>query len=180
MESLLLVAVAVALCHHSSRLVNAAVWASRGEEKGEPAGRLGFPGLDRMRLLLALVLFAKSLLRTTGCLASRMLREHWRWVVIPAAWALMSYLILDYTSSQVAEKRQESLASMCDERARMLQYQVNVSMNSLQALAILISTFHHSKNPSSAIDQVGRYTCSAIKLKEAFFFPAVCGESHLI
>ena len=92
----------------------------------------------------------------------------------------MSYLILDYTSFQVAEKRQESLASMCDERARMLQYQVNVSMNSLQALAILISTFHHSKNPSSAIDQVGRYTCSAIKLKEAFFFPAVCGESHLI
>ena len=72
--SLLLVAVAVALCHHSSRLVNAAVWASRGEEKGEPAGRLGFLGLDRMRLLLALVLFAKSLLRTTGCLASRMLR----------------------------------------------------------------------------------------------------------
>ncbi|CAD6270815.1 unnamed protein product [Miscanthus lutarioriparius] len=107
-----------------------------------------------MRLLLALVLFAKSLLRTTGCLASRMLREHWRWVVIPAAWALMSYLILDYTSSQVAEKRWESLVSMCHERARMLKYQVNVSMNSLQALAILISTFHHSKNPSSAIDQM--------------------------
>lgn len=55
-------------------------------------------------------------------------------------------------SAQV-EKRRETLENMCDERARMLQDQFNVSMNHLQALAILVSTFHHAKNPS-AIDQV--------------------------
>lgn len=55
-------------------------------------------------------------------------------------------------SAQV-EKRRETLGNMCDERARMLQDQFNVSMNHLQALAILVSTFHHAKNPS-AIDQV--------------------------
>ena len=43
--------------------------------------------------------------------------------------------------------------SMCDERARMLQDQFNVSMNHVHALAILVSTFHHGKHPS-AIDQV--------------------------
>ncbi|KAM7503133.1 hypothetical protein LguiB_002037 [Lonicera macranthoides] len=41
---------------------------------------------------------------------------------------------------------------MCDERARMLQDQFHVSMNHVQAMSILISTFHHGKNPS-AIDQ---------------------------
>jgi histidine kinase 2/3/4 (cytokinin receptor) len=133
-----------------------------------------------MRLLLPLALFAKSL-RTTGTAGylaspSRMLREHWRWV-IPAAWALMSYLIVDYTSSHAVEKRRESLASMCDERARMLQYQVSVSMNSLQALAILVSTFHHSKNPSSAIDQV-HLLC--YQIKGSFLLSSRRGESHLI
>lgn len=56
-------------------------------------------------------------------------------------------------SSQATEKRKEGLGSMCDERARMLQDQFNVSMNHIQAMSILISTFHHAKNPS-AIDQV--------------------------
>ena len=51
------------------------------------------------------------------------------------------------------EKRKETLASMCDERARMLQDQFNVSMNHIQAMSIMISIFHHGKNPS-AIDQV--------------------------
>ncbi|GMY18436.1 Histidine kinase 2 [Fagus crenata] len=41
---------------------------------------------------------------------------------------------------------------MCDERARMLQDQFNVSMNHVHAFAILVSTFHHGKHPS-AIDQ---------------------------
>lgn len=49
--------------------------------------------------------------------------------------------------------RKETLANMCDERARMLQDQFNVSMNHVHALAILVSTFHHGKQPS-AIDQV--------------------------
>lgn len=57
------------------------------------------------------------------------------------------------------EKRKETLASMCDERARMLQDQFNVSMNHIQAMSVMISIFHHGKNPS-AIDQrtFARYT----------------------
>ncbi|RCV43147.1 hypothetical protein SETIT_9G271900v2 [Setaria italica] len=54
--------------------------------------------------------------------------------------------------ADVVARRIENLANMCDERARMLQDQFNVSMNHVQALAILVSTFHHGKNPS-AIDQ---------------------------
>ncbi|XVF31884.1 hypothetical protein REPUB_Repub17cG0033000 [Reevesia pubescens] len=51
------------------------------------------------------------------------------------------------------------LASMCDERAWMLQDQFNVSMNHVHALAILVSTFHHGRHPST-IDQktFGEYT----------------------
>ncbi|KAG9141297.1 hypothetical protein Leryth_001769 [Lithospermum erythrorhizon] len=49
-------------------------------------------------------------------------------------------------------RRKETLASMCDERARMLQDQFNASMNHVHALSILVSAFHHGKQPS-AIDQ---------------------------
>lgn len=70
-----------------------------------------------------------------------------------ASWILGSLWIFWFMNSQAIEKRRETLASMCDERARMLQDQFNVSMNHLQALAILVSTFHHAKEPS-AIDQV--------------------------
>ncbi|XP_028063663.1 myosin-7-like [Camellia sinensis] len=55
-------------------------------------------------------------------------------------------------SSKAVEKRKETFASMCDERARMLQDQFNVSMNHVQAMSIVISTFHHGKR-LSAIDQ---------------------------
>ncbi|KAL7253764.1 hypothetical protein ACSBR1_008165 [Camellia fascicularis] len=57
-----------------------------------------------------------------------------------------------YMSSQAMEKRKETPANMCDKRARMLQDQFNVSMNHVQAMSIVISTFHHGKRPS-AIDQ---------------------------
>ena len=53
----------------------------------------------------------------------------------------------------IIQRREEMLTNMCDERARMLQDQFNVSMNHVHALAILVSTFHHGKHPS-AIDQV--------------------------
>lgn len=56
-------------------------------------------------------------------------------------------------NEDILMRRMETLTNMCDERARMLQDQFNVSMNHVQALAILVSTFHHGKNPS-AIDQV--------------------------
>lgn len=64
-----------------------------------------------------------------------------------------SVCIFSCMYADVVARRIENLANMCDERARMLQDQFNVSMNHVHALAILVSTFHHGKNPS-AIDQV--------------------------
>jgi arabidopsis histidine kinase 2/3/4 (cytokinin receptor) len=130
-------------------------------EKGGGAVGLGFLGMDRMRLLLPLPLPEKLLARTlrsqifSHYLGSFKVRMCWRWMLL--FWLLLSLCvscgILYAMSSQAVERRREALASMCDERARMLQDQFNVSMNHLQALAILVSTFHHSKNPP-AIDQV--------------------------
>ncbi|XP_057955518.1 histidine kinase 2 [Malania oleifera] len=57
-----------------------------------------------------------------------------------------------HLNNDIIMRRTEMLINMCDERARMLQDQFNVSMNHVHALAILISTFHHGKSPS-AIDQ---------------------------
>lgn len=84
-------------------------------------------------------------------------RRWWKRLLITWAlgWTVASLWIFLYMNSQATEKRKETLASMCDERARMLQDQFNVSMNHIQAMSILISTFHHGKNPS-AIDQVTR------------------------
>ncbi|PON54978.1 Histidine kinase [Trema orientale] len=95
------------------------------------------------------------------------------WVV---GWTLASLWILWYMSSQATEKRKETLASMCDERARMLQDQFNVSMNHVQAMSILISTFHHGKNPS-AIDQrtFARYT-----ERTAFERPLTSGVAYAV
>lgn len=58
-----------------------------------------------------------------------------------------------YLNEDITLRRKEMLASMCDERARMLQDQFNVSMNHVHALAILVSTFYHEKEPL-ALDQV--------------------------
>lgn len=69
------------------------------------------------------------------------------------AGVLFSGFLYWYISTVDVSKRKDMLANMCDERARMLQDQFNVSMNHVHALAILVSTFHHGKEPS-AIDQV--------------------------
>uniref|UniRef100_A0A2P2LHG9 Histidine kinase 1 2 3 plant n=1 Tax=Rhizophora mucronata TaxID=61149 RepID=A0A2P2LHG9_RHIMU len=66
---------------------------------------------------------------------------------------LMSIWLFWHLNENTFLKRQETLANMCDERARMLQDQFNVSKNHVNALAILVSTFHHGKDPS-AINQV--------------------------
>lgn len=58
-----------------------------------------------------------------------------------------------HLNGKIISRRTETLTNMCDERARMLQDQFNVSLNHVHALAILVSTFHHGKHPS-AIDQV--------------------------
>ncbi|GAU16670.1 hypothetical protein TSUD_326200 [Trifolium subterraneum] len=76
----------------------------------------------------------------------------------------------------VTEKRKETLASMCDERARMLQDQFNVSMNHIQAMSILISTFHHAKIPS-AIDQK---TFAKYTERTAFERPLTSGVAYAV
>ncbi|XP_021752672.1 histidine kinase 3-like isoform X2 [Chenopodium quinoa] len=95
-------------------------------------------------------------------IGSMKLRKSWwkkllvAWVVF---WIIFCFGVLWFMSSYAVEKRKESLTSMCDKRARMLQDQFNVSLNHIQAMSILISTFHHGKYPS-AIDQrtFARYT----------------------
>nr|XP_043628440.1 histidine kinase 3 [Erigeron canadensis] len=81
-----------------------------------------------------------------------------------------------YLRSQAIEKRKETLANMCDERARMLQDQFNVSMNHVQAMSILISTFHHGKNPS-AIDQE---TFAKYTERTAFERPLTSGVAYAV
>ncbi|ONK72014.1 uncharacterized protein A4U43_C04F14750 [Asparagus officinalis] len=110
---------------------------------------------------------------------SKRIRETWwrkllfLWVV---GWLLGSLWIFWFMNSQAIEKRRETLASMCDERARMLQDQFNVSMNHLQALAILVSTFHHAKSPS-AIDQV---TFARYAERTAFERPLTSGVAYAV
>lgn len=106
----------------------------------------GFLGLDGMRMPLSARPLRSQL---------RKVRESSRlmlliWVLF---WSAFSSYLLFRINSQAVEKRQEALASICDEHARMLDVHFNISVNQLQALAITVSTFHHSKNPS-AMDQV--------------------------
>ncbi|KAG8475516.1 hypothetical protein CXB51_032274 [Gossypium anomalum] len=110
--------------------------------------------------------------------SKRVSKTWWRklllsWVI---GWTVVSIWIFCYMSFQATEKRRETLTSMCDERARMLQDQFNVSMNHIQAMSILISTFHHGKNPS-AIDQMtfARYT-----ERTAFERPLTSGVAYAV
>jgi len=73
--------------------------------------------------------------------------------VFVALMLLASIWLFHHIYQDTALRRKETLANMCDERARMLQDQFNVSLNHVHALAILVSTFHHGKYPS-AMDQV--------------------------
>lgn len=66
---------------------------------------------------------------------------------------IVSIWLFWYLNEGTRIRRTETLENMCDERARMLQDQFNVSMNHVHALAILVSTFYHGKEPP-AIDQV--------------------------
>ncbi|XP_073283286.1 histidine kinase 2-like [Primulina huaijiensis] len=84
--------------------------------------------------------------RTTGKWRKRLL------VVFVFGGIITSIWLFWFLNEDIMFRRKETLASMCDERARMLQDQFNVSMNHVHALSILISTFHHGKQPS-AIDQ---------------------------
>ncbi|KAH7844978.1 hypothetical protein Vadar_033848 [Vaccinium darrowii] len=92
------------------------------------------------------------------------------------AGVLFSGFLYWYISTVDVSKRKDMLANMCDERARMLQDQFNVSMNHVHALAILVSTFHHGKEPS-AIDQktFGGYT-----ERTAFERPLTSGVAYAL
>lgn len=91
-------------------------------------------------------------------------------------WTIVSSWAFWYMSSQATEKRKDTLATMCDERARMLQDQFNVSMNHVQAMSMLISTFHHGKNPS-AIDQ---QTFAKYTERTAFERPLTSGVAYAV
>ncbi|RLM84323.1 hypothetical protein C2845_PM04G07360 [Panicum miliaceum] len=125
-------------------------------EKGRAAA-----WLDRMRRLqLPGKLPARTLqshLHNSHHLNSRNVWKRCRWMALLLCWVLgwsvFSFWIVSYMRSQIVEMRREVLANMCEERARLLQDQVKTSMNQLQALTIVVSTFHDSKIPS-AIDQV--------------------------
>ncbi|CAM8876370.1 unnamed protein product [Rhodiola kirilowii] len=95
------------------------------------------------------------------------------WVL---GWTFAAIWLFWSMTSEATEKRKETLTNMCDERARMLQDQFNVSMNHIQAMSILISTFHHGKNPS-AIDQktFARYT-----QRTAFERPLTSGVAYAV
>ncbi|XP_011085395.1 histidine kinase 2 isoform X1 [Sesamum indicum] len=89
---------------------------------------------------------AQSSSRSTGKWRKKLL------VIFVLGGVIFSVWLFWYLNEDIMLRRKETLASMCDERARMLQDQFNVSMNHVHALAILVSTFHHGKQPS-AIDQ---------------------------
>ncbi|XP_042475704.1 histidine kinase 2 isoform X2 [Macadamia integrifolia] len=88
----------------------------------------------------------------------------------------LSIWLLWSMSKNVVLRRRETLANMCDERARMLQDQFNVSMNHVHALAILVSTFHHGKKPS-AIDQK---TFAEYAERTAFERPLTSGVAYAL
>ncbi|WCJ37409.1 histidine kinase 2 [Euphorbia peplus] len=84
-------------------------------------------------------------------------QQQWNWrkiglILFFVGGIIGSVKIFWEMSEEFYSKREETLVNMCDERARMLQDQFNVSMNHVHSLAILVSTFHHGKTPS-AIDQ---------------------------
>jgi histidine kinase 2/3/4 (cytokinin receptor) len=93
-------------------------------------------------------------------------------------WVLAAFIVSLYIfrsmNTDIIERRNEVLVSMCDERARMLQDQFAVSMNHVHALAILVSTFHHRKQPS-AIDQK---TFAEYTARTAFERPLMSGVAY--
>ncbi|XP_057826910.1 probable histidine kinase 6 [Cryptomeria japonica] len=85
-----------------------------------------------------------------------------------------SLCIFHYMNAGIVKRREDLLKSMCDERTRMLVDQFNVSMNHIHALALLVSTFHLRKQPSS-IDQE---TFANFAEQTAFERPLTTGVSY--
>ncbi|CAA7016051.1 unnamed protein product [Microthlaspi erraticum] len=94
----------------------------------------------------------------TGCRGAGKWRKNILLLGVIAGVSMSVWWFWD-TNEKIILKRRETLENMCEERARVLQDQFNVSLNHVHALSILVSTFHHGKTPS-AIDQktFGEYT----------------------
>ncbi|KAG7016696.1 Histidine kinase 4 [Cucurbita argyrosperma subsp. argyrosperma] len=88
--------------------------------------------------------------------------------------AFISMLIYNGMDADIKVRRNEVLGSMCEQRARMLQDQFNVSVNHVHALAVLVSTFHYFKSPS-AIDQE---TFAEYTARTAFERPLLSGVAY--
>ncbi|CAH9092286.1 unnamed protein product [Cuscuta europaea] len=88
--------------------------------------------------------------------------------------SLVSWAIFSYLDNGNKVRRNETLVSMCDQRARMLQDQFSVSVNHVHALAILVSTFYYNKNPS-AID---KETFAEYTGRTAFERPLLSGVAY--
>lgn len=93
------------------------------------------------------------------------------WIMIMV---FVSRVLYERMDAENKERRKEVLVSMCDQRARMLQDQFNVSVNHVHALAVLVSTFHYYKNPS-AIDQE---TFAEYTARTAFERPMLNGVAY--
>lgn len=93
------------------------------------------------------------------------------WIIIFGFGANYVYRCIDAGHQQRIE---EGLASMCDQRARMLQDQFSVCVNHVHALAVLVSTFHYYKNPS-VIDQE---TFAEYTARTAFERPLMSGVAY--
>ncbi|OIW18027.1 hypothetical protein TanjilG_07611 [Lupinus angustifolius] len=110
--------------------------------------------------------------------SKKMKRTLWKKLLVAwlVGWTMLSLWIFCCMRLQATEKRRATLASMCDERARIFQDQFNVSMNHIQAISILISTFHHAKSPS-AIDQ---RTFATYTERTAFERPLISGVAYAV
>ncbi|WOL09367.1 putative histidine kinase 4 [Canna indica] len=105
-------------------------------------------------------------------------RWWWNRNVIMVLWIMLSIGFCIglhcHMGTESMRKAEETLTSMCEERARMLQEQFAVSVNHVHALAILVSTFHYQKDPP-ALDQetFAKYTA-----RTAFERPLLNGVAY--
>ncbi|KAH9303214.1 hypothetical protein KI387_014797, partial [Taxus chinensis] len=93
------------------------------------------------------------------------------WLLIGSAVALWTYYSM---AQEISSRRQETLLSMCEERAKMLQDLFVTSMNHVQALTVLVSTFHLEMTPSAIHQRI----FAAYTARTAFERPLMSGVAY--
>lgn len=93
------------------------------------------------------------------------------WILLGSSVAIYSFYSM---TRETSRRRQETLANMCDERARMLQDQFVASMNHVQALTVLVSTFHLEMKPSALYQDV----FAAYTARTSFERPLMSGVAY--